>query len=398
MSSADSQAYAEESGDVLSRMNSHIQSNQRLREGIISTEEASDQFTSAARADKIASEGAIAGGASAGGAAVGIATSVIKNARKAFRAGKALSQLKGKLGNLRKGAEDNVGDEIGDQGDDIGQVETNRAADLQDRFENLPPDEQGKVTANLNADETGTYGAGEESEDRLRAQNDMVENEVSSAEQRVADRPPPSEPPAGDEPPPADDSAPPPPAPDDAQPPAPKFSSDSLKPPSGDEPPPAPGDDLTATPTQPSAEDLLSQQVSSTTEAGTEQLGATASKLFGGELGDVADIGKLLAGGGDIADTLAGLATGGAAESLGLLGAASIATEALGPLSMFAGAGVGIWQAVSEEKAESKAADNAKKYEVMAQSLSAAPQLQTGSIAMPAMDSSQFRSGGMANF
>ncbi|MCH9838706.1 hypothetical protein K0U83_23785 [bacterium] len=398
MSSADSQAYAEESGDVLSRMNSHIQSNQRLREGIISTEEASDQFRSAARADKIASEGAIAGGASAGGAAVGIATSVIKNARKAFRAGKALSQLKGKLGNLRKGAEDNVGDEIGDQGDDIGQVETNRAADLQDRFDNLPPDEQGKVTANLNADETGTYGAGEESEDRLRAQNDMVENEVSSAEQRVADRPPPSEPPAGDEPPPADDSAPPPPAPDDAQPPAPKFSSDSLKPPSGDEPPPAPGDDLTATPTQPSAEDLLSQQVSSTTEAGTEQLGATASKLFGGELGDVADIGKLLAGGGDIADTLAGLATGGAAESLGLLGAASIATEALGPLSMFAGAGVGIWQAVSEEKAESKAADNAKKYEVMAQSLSAAPQLQTGSIAMPAMDSSQFRSGGMANF
>ena len=395
----------------MSRMNAHIQSNQRLREGIISTEEASDQFTSAARADKIGSQGAIAGGASSGGAAVGIATSLIKNARKAFRAGKAISQLKGKLGNLKRGAQDNVGDEIGDEGENIGQVETNRAADLKDRFDNLPQDEQDNVTGNLAADETGTYGAGDESEDALRAQNDMVENEVSSAEQRVASRPPPSEPPSGNEPAPADGSAPPapaagpapdaaqpPPAPDDAQPPAPKFADDALKPPSGDEPPPPAGDDLTATPTQPTAQDLLERQVTSTTDASTEELSGTASKLFGGELGDVADIGKLLSGGGDIADTLTSLATGGAAESLGLLGAASIATEALGPLSMFAGAGVGIWQAVSEEQAESKAADNAKKYETMAQSLSAAPQLQTGSIALPTMDSSQFRSGGMANF
>lgn len=389
----------------MSRIGSHIQSNQRLREGIISVDEASDQFNSAARADKIGSEGAIAGGASSGGAAVGIATSLIKNARKAFRAGKAISQLKGKLGDLKRGAQDNVGDEIGDDGDNIGQVETNRAADLQDRFDNLPEDEQGKVSANLNADDTGTYGAGDESEDALRAQNDMVENEVSSAEQRVASRPPPSEPPAGDQPPPADGSAPPapapdaaqpPPAPDDAQPPAPKFADEGLKPPTGDEPPMS--GDLTATPTQPTAQDLLERQVTSTTDAGTEELSGTASKLFGGELGDVADIGKLLSGGGDIADTLTSLATGGAAESLGLLGAASIATEALGPLSMFAGAGVGIWQAVSEEQAESKAADNAKKYETMAQGLSAAPQLQTGSIALPTMDSSQFRSGGLSNF
>ena len=65
---------------------------------------------------------------------------------------------------------------------------------------------------------------------------------------------------------------------------------------------------------------------------------------------------------------------------------------------MFAGAGLGIYSAITESNAETTAADNATKYAADVSSLSAAPELQTGSIAMPVMDSTAFRTGGISNF
>lgn len=64
-------------------------------------------------------------------------------------------------------------------------TEAARTQDLNERFSNLPEDEQAKVTDNLGSDETGTYGA-DDSEGAQKASNDMLEDEVGKAEQRVA--------------------------------------------------------------------------------------------------------------------------------------------------------------------------------------------------------------------
>lgn len=356
MSSADAQVYAQESGGVMTRLGSHIATSQRQREGIMGAEEAADQFNASARQDKLGEEAATAQGATSGGAVVGTTTALVKGVRRAVRAGRALKTFRGKMSEFKS--------KLAGEGGEDGSMpaETNRAADIGDRFDALPQEEQARVQTNLNADETGTYQSEDTSESGLKAQNDLVEGEVSSAEDRVGSAPPGT---YGEPSPPADDARP--------------FADDALKPPDPSAPPPEPSDDLTAKPTAPTADDLLGGQVREAGASAESELGDFATKAFGG-LGDVTDI--------------AGALTGAAGdEGLTALGALGIGAEALGPLSLLAGAGVGIWEAVSAEQAASKAADNASKYQEMAQSLSAAPQLQTGSIALPVMDSTQFRSG-----
>ena len=104
------------------------------------------------------------------------------------------------------------------------------------------------------------------------------------------------------------------------------------------------------------------------------------------------DLGDLVGG---VSGDLAGGLTGGYATAAAVGGAA---LEALGPLSMFAGAGLGIYSAIEEANQAQNAKNNATKYDADVAALSAAPELQTGSIAMPVMDSTAFRSGGTSQF
>ena len=103
--------------------------------------------------------------------------------------------------------------------------------------------------------------------------------------------------------------------------------------------------------------------------------------------------------GDDVADLLdagAGLFGEGASSLLGTAG--SFALDALGPLGAIGGLVGGIYSLVEEDDAADTAAKNAKAYQTDLTSLSATPSLSTGSIAMPTMDTTQFRTGGMMNF
>jgi hypothetical protein len=139
----------------------------------------------------------------------------------------------------------------------------------------------------------------------------------------------------------------------------------------------------------------LQDQITSKAASATDFLESAASKygIKGANLGDLLgsapeELGDLVGGiGGDIA--------GGSTTLLAVGGAA---LEALGPLSMFAGVGLGLYSAWEEGKQEQTAKDNASKYTADVNALSTAPELSTGSIAMPVMDSTAFRSGGIANF
>ena len=139
----------------------------------------------------------------------------------------------------------------------------------------------------------------------------------------------------------------------------------------------------------------LQEQLSSKAASATDFLESAASKygIKGANLGDILgstpeELGELVGGvSGDLA--------GGSSLAV-TLGAGAL--EALGPLSMFAGVGLGVYSAWEEGKQEETAQDNAAKYNADVNALSAAPELSTGSIAMPVMDSTAFRSGGTANF
>ena len=63
--------------------------------------------------------------------------------------------------------------------------EIDRTSDLQERFNELPEDEQQHVGKTLMDDDTGTYGD-DSTTPRLKASNDMMEDQISSAEDRVA--------------------------------------------------------------------------------------------------------------------------------------------------------------------------------------------------------------------
>jgi hypothetical protein len=118
-----------------------------------------------------------------------------------------------------------------------------------------------------------------------------------------------------------------------------------------------------------------------------EDAGDLISKIAGGG----SDIEDIVGAGSDILSSMSG-AMGGI---LGTLGATA---EVLGPLSAIAGIGMGIYSAIEQGKEEKAQEEKTKEYQGDLQNLSNTTQLQTGSIAMPTMDTSQFRTGGMMNF
>lgn len=103
--------------------------------------------------------------------------------------------------------------------------------------------------------------------------------------------------------------------------------------------------------------------------------------------------------GDDVADLLdagTSLFSDGASTLLGTIGSGVL--DALGPIGAIGGLVGGIYSLVEEDDAEETAQKNAKAYQSDLTSLSATPSLSTGSIAMPTMDTTQFRTGGMMNF
>ena len=118
-----------------------------------------------------------------------------------------------------------------------------------------------------------------------------------------------------------------------------------------------------------------------------EDAGDLITKIAGGG----ADIEDIVGAGSDILSSMSG-AMGGI---LGTLGATA---EVLGPLSAIAGIGMGIYSAIEQGKEEKESEEKVSQYQSDVQNLSNTTQLQTGSIAMPTMDTSQFRTGGMMNF
>jgi hypothetical protein len=111
------------------------------------------------------------------------------------------------------------------------------------------------------------------------------------------------------------------------------------------------------------------------------------SKLAGGG----SDLEDIIGAGSDILSSMSG-ALGGA---LGVLGTTA---EFLGPLSAVAGVGMGIYSVIEQGDEEKAQQSKLTEYKGDLQNLSNTTQLQTGSIAMPTMDTSQFRTGGMMNF
>jgi hypothetical protein len=111
------------------------------------------------------------------------------------------------------------------------------------------------------------------------------------------------------------------------------------------------------------------------------------SKLVSGG----SDVEDLLGAGSDILGTLSATAGG----AMGILGGIS---SVLGPVAAVAGIGLGIYSVFKQEDDQINQANKLKEYQGDLQKLSDSTQLQTGSIAMPTMDTSQFRTGGMMNF
>lgn len=118
-----------------------------------------------------------------------------------------------------------------------------------------------------------------------------------------------------------------------------------------------------------------------------DDAGELISKIAGGG----ADIEDIVGAGSDILSSMSG-SLGGV---LGFLGSTA---EVLGPLSAIAGIGMGIYSAIEQGKEEEASEKKVTQYQSDVQNLSNTTQLQTGSIAMPTMDTSQFRTGGMMNF
>jgi len=110
---------------------------------------------------------------------------------------------------------------------------------------------------------------------------------------------------------------------------------------------------------------------------------------------------KLASGGSDLEDIIGAgtdiLSSLGSAGS-GVLGFLGAGAEVLGPLSAIAGVGLGIYGAIESGQHQEEQEAKVSEYQSDLQKLSSSTELQTGSIAMPTMDTSQFRTGGMLNF
>lgn len=136
------------------------------------------------------------------------------------------------------------------------------------------------------------------------------------------------------------------------------------------------------------ADDLQSTMrgtLSKTLGMSEEDATSLLSKVAGGGTED------LISAGSDILGSLSGWGSG----ALAFLGTTA---EVLGPLAMVGGIGLGIYDEVKQEEQEEKQAQKVSAYQQDLQTLSNSKPLQTGTIAMPTLDTSQFRTGGMMNF
>ena len=440
MASADDQIYAAEAGGVLQRLGGAVAQRQRQAEGIMSADEAARAASSQAAADEeAATQGEVGVGSGVAGG-VGLTTSLVRGVIKAKRAAKALGRARDFI--RQKADVSEAQQEI--QGEDSTQVRL-AGEGVGEGEQGLAPTLQAGTSADVAAGQSAAEAA-----DSLRGVQariaarfpDMNQPEPPAAAD--ADPAPAAPEPAAPDPAPTLDAAPDPAA---AAPEADLGDLDWLGPrltnlraPSyANAPrPPEPatldqtpaGPDTSAqsawdsnyqasvnrTPAQAELSDAqanlgdaaddalqagkqaasqLQEQISSKAASATDFLETAASKygLKGANLGDILgstpeELGDLVGGiGGDIS---------GGGGALAAVGGAAL--ESLGPLSMFAGVGLGIYSAWEEGKQEETAKDNAAKYNADVNALSAAPELSTGSIAMPVMDSTAFRSGGISNF
>ena len=394
MSSADDAIYAAEAGNVLSRLGGEVAQRQRRSEGIMTFEQAENQANSQAAAETTAQTEAEAGVGSGVAGAVGLTTGVVRGLIKAKRAARALSRVKGFLADkAAPGADEAPADALDPSrvrlaGEGLGEGEVGTQPTLQ---------------AGTSADVAAGQSAAEAA-DSLRG----VQARINA---RFPDM---NEPAAADA---ASDAASAPAAPAASASAAVEPVDDALqsielgRAPLAAEEPAAPAAEGAAA-LEPAAADgpsdvqylfgagkeaaaNLGDQLASKASSATDFLETAASKygLKGANLGDL-----LGSSAEDLGELTGGIGADLSGGSSALVAAGGAALEALGPLSMFAGAGLGIYSAIEEGNQEATATANAAKYAADVSALSAAPELQTGSIAMPVQDSTAFRSGGITNF
>lgn len=433
MASADDQIYAAESGDVLQRLAGQVVQRQRAAEGIMSADEAARTASSQAAADADAeTQGEVGVGSGVAGG-VGLTTSLIRGVIKAKRAAKAIGRVREFVREKAdlSSAQQEIQDEDATRVRLAGEEPAAGPSEI-----GTQPTLQAGTTADVEAGQARAELGGLQAQ--MRAAQAPQEDPVPDPTPDAAPAPDPAPAPAVAE---APDPAPAPATLDlgDADWLGPRLGN--LRAPNyANVPRPAPAT-LEQTPAGPApqsntdiwnrnysaaaerqpvqaeaapeaapdvgaaADDVveagkqaasqLQEQISSKAASATDFLESAASRygIKGANLGDL--LGSAPDELGDLVGGVAGDVAGGT-STLAAVGGAAL--EALGPLSMFAGVGLGIYSAYEEGKQEETAKNNAAKYTADVNALSAAPQLSTGSIAMPVMDSTAFRSGGISNF
>ena len=437
MASADDAIYAAESGNVLQRLGGAVVQRQRAAEGIMSADEAARTASSQAKADEEQATQAEVGVGSGAAGGVGLTTTLVRSVIKAKRAAKALGRARDFV---RSKAD------ISEAQQDIANEDATRVRLAGEEPAAGPseigtqPTLQAGTTADVEAGQSAAELRGIQGQMRATLEPAEPESEPIAPEAAV---PAPDPAAAPDPAPPTLDATPDPAAANtelgDADWLGPRLTNlrapsyaNAPRPPEPatlDQTPAGPdaesntdvwdsnyGASVNRTPVQANLSDAeanlgdaasdaldagkqaasqLQDQISSKAASATDFLESAASKygIKGANLGDI--LGSTPEELGDLVGGVSGDLAGGTSTLLAVGGAA---LEALGPLSMFAGVGLGIYSAWEEGKQEETAKNNAAKYTSDVNALSAAPQLATGSIAMPVMDSTAFRSGGISNF
>ena len=75
-----------------------------------------------------------------------------------------------------------------------------------------------------------------------------------------------------------------------------------------------------------------------------------------------------------------------------------VASDVLGPVGVFAGLGLGIYDEIEQEKQAKAETAQAHTEQLQVNTLADKPTFSSGSRAMPSFDTTQFRSGGLMNF
>ena len=438
MASADDQIYAAEAGNVLSRLGGEVAQRQRRSEGIMSAEQAENAANTQEAMETTAQTEAEAGVGTGVAGAIGLTTGVVRGLIKAKRAANALSRVKGfikqKAASQPEGAEDDASPSTFIEPKDL---------------EPMPGGVGTQPT--LRAGTTADVTAGQQSASVDAAPRTDPDPASSSSAPAPDPDPAPASSSSAAAPADADDAdfadaleqlkalGPRPAAldlgPNDFLGRAGSYLRNEFG--ATQAPPPPATLDQTGAGPNPSAQNTwsnnyastvnqspaqanlseaqsnlgnaaddalqagktaasqLQEQISSKAASATDFLESAASKygVKGANLGDI--LGSTPEELGDLVGGIGGDLSGGSSLALSVGGAA---LEALGPLSMFAGVGLGVYSAWEEGKQEETAQDNANKYNADVNALSAAPELSTGSIAMPVMDSTAFRSGGISTF